>query len=90
MGSYPMPRNGILSIDCEFILLFKKLGTPKKPDKKLKDQSKMTKEEWKELPVCFLLFIDRAGTGACPYEFIDRIPSSSLYKAEQILPYLLN
>jgi len=48
MGSYPTPRNGILSIDYEFILLFKKLGTPIKPEKELKEQSKMTKEEWKE------------------------------------------
>ncbi|MCK4661297.1 MAG: thermonuclease family protein [Bacteroidales bacterium] len=48
MGSYPTPRNGILSIDYEFILLFKKLGTPIKPDRELKEQSKMTREEWKE------------------------------------------
>ena len=48
MGSYPMPKNGILSIDYEFILLFKKLGTSIKPNKELKEQSKMTKEEWKE------------------------------------------
>jgi len=48
MGSFPYPRNGILSIDYEFILLFKKLGNPKRPDKELKEQSKMTKEEWKE------------------------------------------
>ena len=48
MGSFPYPRNGILSIDYEFILLFKKLGTPKKPERELKEQSKMTKEEWKE------------------------------------------
>lgn len=47
MGSYPTPRNGILSIDYEFILLFKKLGTPVKPNRELKEQSKMTKEEWK-------------------------------------------
>ena len=47
MGSYPTPRNGILSIDYEFILLFKKLGTPVKPSKEIKEQSKMTKEEWK-------------------------------------------
>jgi len=47
MGSYPTPRNGILSIDYEFILIFKKLGTPKKPSKEIKELSKMTKEEWK-------------------------------------------
>ncbi|MDP8207451.1 MAG: DNA methyltransferase [Candidatus Electryonea clarkiae] len=48
MGSFPFPRNGILSIDYEFILLFKKLGNPKKPDKELKEQSRLTKEEWRE------------------------------------------
>ncbi len=48
MGSYPFPRNGVLSIDYEFILLFKKLGKPKKPDRQIKEQSAMTKEEWKK------------------------------------------
>ncbi len=48
MGSFPFPRNGILSIDYEFILLFKKLGTPTRPDKKSKELSRLTKEEWKE------------------------------------------
>ncbi len=47
MGSYPTPRNGIISIDYEFILIFKKLGTPKRPSKEIKEKSKMTKEEWK-------------------------------------------
>jgi site-specific DNA-methyltransferase (adenine-specific) len=48
MGSFPTPRNGILSIDYEFILIFKKLGAPSKVSKVIKDQSKMTTEEWKE------------------------------------------
>ncbi len=47
MGSYPYPKNGIVSIDYEFILLFKKLGDAKKPEKEIKEMSKMTKEEWK-------------------------------------------
>jgi site-specific DNA-methyltransferase (adenine-specific) len=47
MGSYPYPKNGIIAIDYEFILIFKKLGTPKKPTKEIKEMSKMTKEEWK-------------------------------------------
>ncbi len=47
MGSYPFPRNGILSIDYEFILLFKKLGTPQRPEKEAKENSSMTKDEWK-------------------------------------------
>ncbi len=49
MGSFPTPRNGILSIDYEFILIFKKLGNPKsKVSKEIKEQSKLTTEEWKE------------------------------------------
>ncbi|MEH0007554.1 MAG: DNA methyltransferase [Flavobacteriales bacterium] len=47
MGSYPYPRNGILSIDYEFILLFKKLGHAPKPSREIKERSKMTKAEWK-------------------------------------------
>ncbi|HDQ44706.1 MAG TPA: site-specific DNA-methyltransferase [bacterium] len=46
MGSFPYPRNGILKIDYEFILLFKKQGNPPKPTKEQKDLSVMTKEEW--------------------------------------------
>jgi len=48
MGSFPTPRNGILSIDYEFILLFKKLGKPIKPTPEQKETSRMTKEEWRE------------------------------------------
>ena len=47
MGSYPNPRNGVVSIDYEFILLFKKLGKPRVVPKEIKEKSKMTKEEWK-------------------------------------------
>lgn len=46
MGSYPFPRNGILKIDYEFILNFKKLGDSPKPTKEQKELSKMTSEEW--------------------------------------------
>ena len=46
MGSLPYPRNGILKMDYEFILLFKKLGNAPKPTKEQKEQSAMTKEEW--------------------------------------------
>jgi len=46
MGSYPYPRNGILKIDYEFILIFKKLGEAPKPDKDQKALSEMTAEEW--------------------------------------------
>lgn len=46
MGSYPYPRNGILKLDYEFILIFKKLGDGPKPTKEQKELSKMTAEEW--------------------------------------------
>lgn len=46
MGSYPYPRNGILKLDYEFILVFKKLGDAPKPSKEQKELSKMTAEEW--------------------------------------------
>lgn len=46
MGSFPYPRNGILKIDYEFILIFKKPGTPPSPGKEQKKLSSMTTEEW--------------------------------------------
>lgn len=46
MGSYPYPRNGILKLDYEFILVFKKLGDAPKPTKEIKELSKMTATEW--------------------------------------------
>lgn len=46
MGSYPYPRNGILKLDYEFILSFKKLGDAPKPSREIKEFSKMTAEEW--------------------------------------------
>ena len=48
MGSFPYPRNGILKIDYEFILLFKKSGKPPVVSKEIKEASKMTKEEWSQ------------------------------------------
>jgi site-specific DNA-methyltransferase (adenine-specific) len=48
MGSFPYPRNGILKIDYEFILIFKKQGNAPKPSKEQKELSVMTTEEWNE------------------------------------------
>ena len=46
MGSYPNPRNGIVKLDFEYILLFKKQGNAPKPTKEQKENSVMTNEEW--------------------------------------------
>lgn len=46
MGSYPHPRNGIVKLDFEYILLFKKPGIATKPSIEQKENSVMTNEEW--------------------------------------------
>jgi len=48
MGSYPSPPNGLVEIDYEFILIFKKPGPSKKVAKEIKEASRLSKEEWKE------------------------------------------
>lgn len=49
MGSFPYPRNGILKIDYEFILIFKKQGKAPVPTKEQKEMSIIGKEEWNKL-----------------------------------------
>lgn len=48
MGSFPYPRNGIIKLDYEFILIFKKLGKPPKISRDLKEKSRLSPEEWNE------------------------------------------
>lgn len=48
MGSYPYPRNGIVKINYEFILLFKKKGNPPQVTQCQKEMSAMSREEWNE------------------------------------------
>lgn len=48
MGSFPYRRNGIIKLDYEFILIFKKLGDPPKVSREIKEKSKLTTEEWNE------------------------------------------
>jgi site-specific DNA-methyltransferase (adenine-specific) len=48
MGSFPYPRNGIIKLDYEFILIFKKLGDPPKVSREIKEKSKLTTEEWNQ------------------------------------------
>ncbi|MFP3867067.1 MAG: DNA methyltransferase [Desulfobacteraceae bacterium] len=46
MGSFPYPRNGLLKLDYEFILIFKKLGAPPPVPQDLKERSRLSREEW--------------------------------------------
>jgi len=48
MGSFPFPRNGILKIDYEFILIFKKHGAAPKVSRETKEKSRMTIDEWNQ------------------------------------------
>lgn len=46
MGSYPYPKGGIVKIDYENILLFKKPGVVQAPTADIKELSKLSDEEW--------------------------------------------
>ena len=48
MGSFPYPRNGIIKLDYEYILIFKKYGTSPPVSRDIKEQSKLTLEEWNQ------------------------------------------
>ncbi|MBP8178973.1 MAG: site-specific DNA-methyltransferase [Spirochaetes bacterium] len=48
MGSFPYPRNGIIKLDYEFILIFKKYGKQPEVSNEIKEQSKLTREEWNQ------------------------------------------
>ena len=50
MGSFPYPRNGIVKLDYEFILIFKKPGNSPKPlSPEAKEASRLDPEEWNRL-----------------------------------------
>jgi site-specific DNA-methyltransferase (adenine-specific) len=48
MGSFPYPRNGILKLDYEFVLIFKKYGDPPRVSNEVKEKSKLSIEEWNQ------------------------------------------
>lgn len=50
MGSYPYPPNGLIEIDYEFVLIFKKPGNGNNSNisKEVKQASALSKEEWKK------------------------------------------
>jgi len=48
MGSFPYPPNGIVELDYEFILLFRKPGKPHPAPAEVKQASALSRDEWKE------------------------------------------
>jgi len=47
MGSFPYPPNGIVELDYEFILIFRKPGKSEPPPSAVREASAMTRDEWK-------------------------------------------
>jgi DNA modification methylase len=47
MGSYPYPPNGLVEIDYEHIMLFKRPGKAPKVARSVKERSRLSKQEWK-------------------------------------------
>ncbi len=48
IGSYLYPRNGVVKIDYEFILIFRKPGISPPVGKEQKEQSRLSAQEWNE------------------------------------------
>jgi len=46
MGSYPYPPNGLIEMDYEYILLFKKPGQTDKPAENIVKESTIAKHDW--------------------------------------------
>lgn len=46
MGSYPYPKGGIVKVDYEHILIFKKPGKAQTPTQDIKEISRISEEEW--------------------------------------------
>jgi len=49
MGSYGYPRNGYVSYNYEYIVIFKKKGKAPKVSKEIKEKSLISLSEWREL-----------------------------------------
>jgi DNA modification methylase len=47
MGSFPFPPNGIVEIDFEYILLFRRPGKTRKAPRELKEGAALSRDEWK-------------------------------------------
>jgi len=91
MGSYPYPRNGIVTIDYEFILLFKKLGKAPKPTPEQKEAARLTHEQWVEYFAGHWNFPGERGghIAAFPEELPRRLIRMFSFPGERVLdPFL--
>lgn len=92
MGSYPFPRNGIVKQDYEYILVFKKRGSPPPVDKTIKEESRLTKDEWNRFFTGHWQFPGVRQVGHCaqfPVELPRRLIKMFSFRGDVILdPFL--
>lgn len=48
MGSFPFPPSGVVELDYEFVLVFRKPGVSPRSPARLKERARLTRDEWKE------------------------------------------
>ncbi len=92
MGSFPYPRNGVLKLDYEFILIFKKPGKAPSPSDEARAATKMTTEEWNTLFAGHWQFPGARQTehiAVFPQELPDRLIRMFTFPGEVVLdPFL--
>ena len=74
MGSFPYPRNGLIEIDYEFILLFKKLGVTMPVSQQIKKASALSKEEWRQYFTGHWNFVGEKQNGGHGAVFPEELP----------------
>lgn len=74
MGSFPYPRNGLIEIDYEFILLFKKLGVTLPVSQEIKKVSVLSKEEWRQYFTGHWNFVGEKQNGGHGAVFPEELP----------------
>lgn len=92
MGSWPYPRNGILRIDYESLLLFRRPGETPPPSAESREASRLSADEWNR---CFsghwnLRSTRRRGDGGdIPLEIPERLIRMFTFAGETVLdPFL--
>lgn len=92
MGSYPFPRNGIIKQDYEFVLVFRKRGRSPPVNKTIKEESRLTKDEWNRFFTGHWQMhgVRQVGHCAqCPIELPRRLIKMFSFKGDMILdPFL--
>ncbi len=88
MGSYPYPPNFYFLNTIEFINIFVKEGLPERFPKEIKEQSRLTKEEWREYISTIWRFKpekDRKHPAPFPEELPKRLIKLFSFKGDVVL-----